>query len=377
MTAVVTLDAAAVRRCLSLRDLTDPAQGPHALQALIGDVERALADRWADRWDVGIDRRRLNPVVTVADNYDRLGYDAGAAARDARYSRYVTDDLMLRAHTSAGVPVVLDQLAATPPSDVVLSLPGLVYRRDVIDRHHVGEPHQLDLWRIRGRAPALRMDDLYELVELVVGTAVPGGRWQTVPARHPYTLHGREVQVETDGTWVEVGECGLTHPHVLRGAGLGTATGLASGWGLDRLLMLRKGIDDIRLLRSPDPRVAAQMLDLEPYRPVSWMPPITRDLSLAVAEPLDAEAVGDRVRDALGPQAEAVEEVAILSTTPGEALPPAARDRLGLRPGQHNLLVRVVLRAPDRTLTTAEANVLRDRVYAALHEGSVHQWAAR
>jgi phenylalanyl-tRNA synthetase alpha chain len=43
---------------------------------------------------------------------------------------------------------------------------------------------------------------------------------------------------------------------------------------------------------------------------------------------------------------------------------------LGLRPGQKNVLLRLVLRHPDRTLTAREANDLRDRVYASLHEGS-------
>ena len=58
--------------------------------------------------------------------------------------------------------------------------------------------------------------------------------------------------------------------------------------GLDRLLMLRKGIPDIRLLRSADPRVAGQMTDLEPYRPVSYLPAVTRDLSVAISVGDDA-----------------------------------------------------------------------------------------
>ena len=69
-------------------------------------------------------------------------------------------------------------------------------------------------------------------------------------------------------------------PRVLAGpASTRRAPGLAMGLGLDRALMLRKGIGDIRLLRSADPRVADQLLDLEPYRPVSSMPPARRDLS--------------------------------------------------------------------------------------------------
>jgi phenylalanyl-tRNA synthetase alpha chain len=66
----------------------------------------------------------------------------------------------------------------------------------------------------------------------------------------------------------------------------------------------------------------------------------------------------------------------VLAATRHADLPSAVRDRLGTRPGQVNALLRLVLRPLDRTLTDAEANVLRDRVYAALHEGPHHEWAA-
>ena len=62
--------------------------------------------------------------------------------------------------------------------------------------------------------------------------------------------------------------------------------------------------------------------------------------------------------------------------TPAAELPRAARARIGIAEGQENLLVRVVLRHPTRSLAKAEANALRDRIYAALHEGSAHEWAA-
>jgi phenylalanyl-tRNA synthetase alpha chain len=178
------------------------------------------------------------------------------------------------------------------------------------------------------------------------------------------------------GRWVEVWECGLAHPGVLAAAGLRGCGGLALGMGLDRLLMLVKHIPDIRLLRSGDPRVARQMLDLARYQPVSAMPAITRDLSVAVGDDDDEETLGDRVRDALGAQASCVEEVRVLSATAWPHLPASAIARLGARPGQKNLLVRVVLRDLDRTITSEAANVLRDRIYRALHQGTEHQWAA-
>ena len=166
---------------------------------------------------------------------------------------------------------------------------------------------------------------------------------------------------------------------MLRAGGLDPErwSGLALGLGLDRALMLRKGIGDIRLLRSDDPRVAAQMQTLDRYQEVSSMPATRRDLSIAVAADVSAEELGDRVRDSLGPAAlESVEEVAVVAETPGERLPRQAIDRIGLLPGQKNVLLRLVLRHPTRTLTAAQANQLRDRVYAAVHEGSAHQWAS-
>jgi phenylalanyl-tRNA synthetase alpha chain len=118
------------------------------------------------------------------------------------------------------------------------------------------------------------------------------------------------------------------------------------------------------------------MLDLAPYRPVSSMPSITRDLSVAVDADADVEELGDRVRDALGDDADAVEEVAVQSETPYDQLPFSAVARMGISRGQKNILVRVVLRHLERTLTDSDANELRDRIYAALHRGSAHEWAS-
>ena len=76
----------------------------------------------------------------------------------------------------------------------------------------------------------------------------------------------------------------------------------------------------------------------------------------------DEELLGDRVRAALGRDARVVEQVEVVSTTPVDDLPAAARERLGARPGQHNVLLRVTVRALDRTLTAAEGNDVRDRI---------------
>jgi phenylalanyl-tRNA synthetase alpha chain len=366
------LDADACRRALSLRDLTDPAAGPHAMQILLDDVTRALGRAWGCPVLV----HREDPVVSIEDNYDRLHYPPDGAARDARYSRYVAEGALLRTQTSAMIPPLLRRLAGDPPDDVLLACPGLVYRRDTIDRLHTGEPHQADLWRVR-RGPPLTAAELRGMIEVVVGAALPGRALRCSPATHPYTTGGLQIDVAAGGGWVEIGECGLALEAILDEAGLppGQRSGLAMGIGLDRLLMLRKGIDDIRLLRAADPRVARQMLDLEPYRPVSSQPPSPRDLSIAVDADDTPEELGDRVRAALGDRAACVELVEVVSETPREALPPAAVARLGIAAGQKNVLLRVVLRHVERSLSHEEGNALRDEIYAALHRGSVWHWA--
>ncbi|WP_166997021.1 hypothetical protein [Paramicrobacterium fandaimingii] len=361
---------------LTLRDLSDPTQGEHAMQRLLDDVVTAVAH------DVGISLRthRPSPLTSVDDNYDNLGFSLDALTRDRRYSRYVSPTVMLRSHTSAGIPAILSGIATAQQSgstnsddrDALHVLPGLVYRRDAIDRMHVGEPHQVDLWRIARRAP-LGIDDLRRLAAIVVDAVLPGAEWRAVPSPHPYTVVGLQIDVRAHGQWLELAECGIVDPALLARQKLTPSrwTGLALGMGLDRALMLRKGIDDIRLLRAEDPRIAEQMRDLEPWRPVSSLPPIRRDLSVVVNADANAETLGDSVRTALGARACMLESVELLSVTNHDDLPESARRRLALAPGQVNALLRVTLRPLTSTMTDAEANEIRDEVYRAVHLGPV------
>ena len=371
---------------LTLRDLTDPAAGAHAMQLLLAGVVSALERLW----NVPSETHRLNPLVATADNYDRLGYSPADVTRDSRYSRHVSPTVMLRSHTSAGIPALLDSLRGEQGLyDRLHVLPGLVYRRDAVDRTHVGAPHQADLWRLKARGllgPADLQSMMAAVVEAVLPEAdYPGVQWRSTPSTHSYTAAGRQLDVLVtlpDGRseWLELAECGLVAAPVLRSSGLDPRrwAGLALGMGLDRAVMLRKGIDDIRLLRSENLEIRAQLLDLAPYRPVSLMPAVRRDLSLVLADPAEAdvELLGDRARGALGTDADVLAALEIKAVTPTAELPPAAVDRLRMAPGDVNVLLRLVLQPLDRTLTGEEANRLRDRVYVALHRGKVQELIA-
>src|SRR5262249_1375992 len=157
--SISVLSTAELLRALALRDLTDPAARPHSIQLFLSPLHPAP-----------VLVHRASPIVSIADNYDRLGYPSDGAARDARYTRYVCETALLRTQTSALIPPLLRSLATSPPDDIVVSCPGLVYRRDVIDRLHVGEPHQVDLWRIAARP--LDEAALDDRIRAVVTTAL-------------------------------------------------------------------------------------------------------------------------------------------------------------------------------------------------------------
>jgi len=327
------------------------------MSRLIAAVERCSALR--------AEIIRQPPVVPLSDNYDRLFYEPEAIARSTRYAHYVDDTHVLRTHTTAAIPAAL----AATGSDRLIVCPGLVYRRDVVDRLHVGEPHQLDIWIVR--VARLRRTHLLEMIASVADTVLPGRRYRCNETFHPYTVNGLEVEVQVGDRWVEVLECGEVHPWLLNESHLPSQqwSGLAMGIGLDRLVMLIKRIDDIRLLRSSDPRVARQMLNLDPYQPVSNQPATSRDMSICVVDP-DMELLGDRIRVALGERGRWVEHVELLKASDYASVPDPARRRLGMSPGQQNLLIRVTLRSLDSSISKQQANQIYDLVYAKLHEGT-------
>ena len=138
--------------------------------------------------------------------------------------------------------------------------------------------------------------------------------------------------------------------------------------------MVRKGIKDIRLLRSTNEKVLSQMNDLEPYKEVSSMPQVIRDISVVVDKNLDVELLGDMVKDS-GVDTHIIEEVKILSETQYEELTNTAKERLGIEEHEKNILVRITLRSLERTLTNDECNTYRDIIYRHIStkEGYLNQ----
>lgn len=336
--------------------MTNPANGIHIINLIVYNIAEALQVSGYPEPTLW----RSHPITTVANNFDKLYFPTESLSRSPKYTRYLSDGKLLRTHTTAIIPVVLSRLRG----EHLILHPGMCYRRDVVDKRHVGEPHQMDIW-LMSKSQHLERDALVKLIHTILNAVLPGVSYRLNETSHPYTLNGLEIEVLVEGKWIEVGEGGEAHPGLLPSG----HTGLATGWGLDRLAMLVKGIDDIRLLRSPHPQIAAQMTNLEPYRPVSNQPSINRDMSIVTGVETELEDICEKIVEALGDEAELLESVNILSETLYHQLPQKAIQRLGIQPNQKNMLVRMTLRSLHSSITNQHANVLRDLAYSKINQG--------
>lgn len=363
------LCARLVNEALELNDLTELKHPAHAIGLLLDEVLEGLKARgWPDAQVL-----RGPRIVSAQENYGLLGYDPAEVTLGSEHTRWVDEHSLLRTQTTSQIPKALQQAAQNRKAGelILLAAPGITFRRDSRDRWHCAEPHQMDIW-VLGDPQLSTREHLLRLVADILECSVPGMSWIYQSSPHHYTEGGIEVNLLLDKQPIEVLECGCIARSLLQRLGVDPAKhgGLALGMGLDRLTMLRKGIPDIRLLRDPNERVQAQLHDLLPWKAVSRLPAISRDISLAVTPGLSEEVLTEKMLLAAGDNAAWIEEMHIKGRWAMADLPVQAIERLGLLPGQENVLLRVVLRDCSRSITTSEANALYERIQSALHEGA-------
>ena len=353
---------------LAILDLTDPKNGIHAINIVASNVVRALEKTYRG---VIVEEVRSVPEVSVKENFDDLLFPTDNAGRSSRYTRYVTEDTVLRTHTSAVIPRWLEKVSRDNASDRIVVLPGMCYRRDVVDKTHCGEPHQMDVWRIKRGNPHFARTDMLHLIETILGSVVPGYKYQANEVVHPYTMNGLEVYVSVKGSWLEVLECGEVHPTVLKNANLdpNEYSGLALGMGLDRLVIITKDIDDIRVLRSEDPRIRRQMADLKKFVPVSNQPATKRVLSYSTSVEKTEEDICEEIRDELGPDTIFIERIEY-SEIFYEQLPEKARSNLGISPDQKNVVATLTFRSLEGSMPKTMVNEWMQRLYPRLNKGN-------
>jgi len=191
-------------------------------------------------------------------NFDALNFQRDHPARGMHDTLFLDppeNGVLLRTHTS---PVQLRSLLERSLPIYVVA-PGRVYRDDPYDATHLPVFAQVEgLALDRGITMAHLRGTLDRFAEAVFGD---GARTRLRPHYFPFTEPSAEVDLwhpnaKGGARWVEWGGCGMVHPNVLRAAGIDPAeySGFAFGMGIDRSVLVRNGVADLREFAEGDVR---------------------------------------------------------------------------------------------------------------------------
>ena len=317
----------------------------------------------------------LSPIVTTRHNFDVLRIPPDHVSRSRSDTYYLTNENVLRTHTSAHQ---IELLASESQFLVV----GDVYRRDEIDRSHYPVFHQMEGIKLFSKGN-LSEEELYEQMEADLKGTLEGlarhlfgenvkMRWDHT-ATFPFTHPSFELEIlfstgtgddESSQEWMEVLGCGIIHPEILYNAkrrpsldASGSADSYEYGWafglGLERLAMILFNIPDIRLFWTDDHRFHQQFASgtMEvAFQPYSKYPPCYKDITFWLPNGQDSFHVNDfneLVRDIGG---DLIEEVRLID------------DFCHPKTGRQSHCYRIVYRSMDRSLTNEEIDALRVEV---------------
>ena len=205
-------------------------------------------------------------VETVFNNFDGLNAGPNHPARDMTDTFYITDDILLRTQTST--VQVRTLLKEKPPIKVIA--PGRCFRCDTPDATHSPMFHQIEgLVVDEGITMADLKGTLDSFAKQLFGTST---KTKFRPHHFPFTEPSAEMDVSCfkcggkgckvckGSGWIEILGCGMVHPNVLKVGNIDTEkyTGFAFGMGVERVAMLKYGVEDIRLFYENDMRFINQ-----------------------------------------------------------------------------------------------------------------------
>jgi phenylalanyl-tRNA synthetase alpha chain len=201
-------------------------------------------------------------------NFEALNIPKDHPARDMQDTFYITDEILLRTHTSPFQARTLERMAPEVPVRVIC--PGRCYRRDPADATHSPMFYQTEVLAVDKNISFAQLKGT-----LTTFAREMFGKNREVrfrPSFFPFTEPSAEVDISClvcggkgcslcKGTgWLEILGSGMVHPRELEIAGYdpGRVSGFAVGMGPDRIAMLKYGIDDIRLFYEDDLRFLHQ-----------------------------------------------------------------------------------------------------------------------
>ncbi|WP_375346091.1 phenylalanine--tRNA ligase subunit alpha [Priestia megaterium] len=201
-------------------------------------------------------------------NFEALNLPKGHPARDMQDTFYITEETLLRTHTSTVQARVMNKNEGKGPVKIIC--PGKVYRRDDDDATHSHQFMQIEGLVVDEN---IRMSDLKGTLEVFVKKMFGADREIRLrPSFFPFTEPSVEVDVSCakcggkgcnvckQTGWIEILGAGMVHPNVLEMAGYDSTKyrGFAFGIGVERIAMLKHGVDDIRHFYTNDVRFLDQ-----------------------------------------------------------------------------------------------------------------------
>jgi len=201
-------------------------------------------------------------------NFDALNFPPDHPARDMQDTFFMEtgENLLLRTHTS---PVQIRVMQSQEPP-IRCIMPGRVYRNEAINARSLAEFHQIEGLYINRKVTFAELKGtLMTFAKKMYGE---DSKFRFRPSFFPFTEPSAELDMSCflcsgNGCkickhtgWLEILGCGMVHPNVLKSGGIDPEkySGYAFGFGIERVALLRTGIDDIRLLYENDIRVLEQ-----------------------------------------------------------------------------------------------------------------------
>jgi phenylalanyl-tRNA synthetase alpha chain len=244
-------------------DITLP--GRHNLLGSLHPITKTLREIVNIFTSMGFSVAEGPEIETDFYNFEALNMPKGHPAREMQDTFYITEDVVLRTHTSpVQVRVMMNQ---SPPIQVIA--PGKVYRKDA-DITHTPMFHQVEGLMVDNR---VTFSDLKGVLEIFL-KEIFGGETKVRfrPSFFPFTEPSAEVDIGCvicggkgckvcKGTgWLEILGCGMVDPTVFKHVNINPEIyqGFAFGMGVERIAMLKYGIDDLRLFFDNDLRFLQQ-----------------------------------------------------------------------------------------------------------------------
>ncbi len=234
--------------------------GVHPLNIVLEEIQRIFLG-------MGYEIADGPEVESDYYNFEALNLPKDHPARDMQDTFFIWEEVLLRTHTSPVQVRYMEKKAPELPVKIIV--PGKVYRRDD-DATHSPMFHQVEGLAVDRR---ITFSDLKGTLDLFAREMFgPQTKTRFRPSYFPFTEPSAEVDISCvmcGGSgcrvcsytgWMEILGCGMVHPRVLEVSGYNSeeVTGFAFGMGVERIAMLKFGIDDLRLLFDNDLRFLRQ-----------------------------------------------------------------------------------------------------------------------